>query len=187
MNYKRNKFKECNDSSSQTWALAKNYMDWTSAGPPSRIEIEKNGALFLVTKAADIAKIMNEYFISKVQTIVMGLKDVPNNLSGCKKLMLGKKVSMSLQYVSVKKVRHLVSSLKNKKSTSVDQLDNFAVKIAADYLAKPLHHVITLSIMQEKFPTCWKYAKVIPLHKKNSPIKKENYRPVAILSSLSKF
>ena len=116
----------------------------------------------------------------------MGLKAVPNNLSGCKKLMLGKKVAMSLQYVSVKKVRHLVTSLKNKKSTSVDQLDNFAVKIAADYLAKPLHHVITLSIMQEKFPTCWKYTKVIPLHKKNSPIKKENYRPVAILSPFSK-
>ena len=129
---------------------------------------------------------MNEYFISKVQTIVLGLKAVPMNLRRCKKLKLGKKVSMSLQYVSVKKVRHLGTSLKNKKSTSVDQLDNFAVKIAADYLAKPLHHVITLSIMQEKFPTCWKYTKVIPLHKKNSPIKKENYRPVAILSPFSK-
>ena len=60
------------------------------------------------------------------------------------------------------------------------------MKIAADYLAKPLHHVVTLSIMQEKFRTCWKYTKVIPLHKKNSPIKKENYRPVAILSPFSK-
>jgi hypothetical protein len=60
------------------------------------------------------------------------------------------------------------------------------VKIAADYLAGPLHHVISLSIMQQKFPSCWKLTKIVPLHKKDSTLKPENYRPVAILSPLSK-
>ena len=40
--------------------------------------------------------------------------------------------------------------------------------------------------MQCRFPTAWKYAKVIPLHKKEDPLQKKNYRPVAILSPLSK-
>ena len=68
----------------------------------------------------------------------------------------------------------------------MDQLDNYSVKLAAKFISGPLHHVITLSIMQSKFPSIWKYTKLVPLHKKLSQLKKENYRPVAILSPLSK-
>ena len=40
--------------------------------------------------------------------------------------------------------------------------------------------------MQERFPTQWKFSKIIPLHKKNDTLSVENYRPVSILSPLSK-
>ena len=40
--------------------------------------------------------------------------------------------------------------------------------------------------MQEKFPEDWKLAKIIPLHKKDDTLDPQNYRPVAILSPLSK-
>ena len=40
--------------------------------------------------------------------------------------------------------------------------------------------------MQEKFPDDWKLAKVIPLHKKDDVLEPKNYRPVSILSPLSK-
>ena len=69
---------------------------------------------------------------------------------------------------------------------AIDELDNFSVKLAAEVIARPLHHIITLSIMQEKFPSSWKFAKVLPLHKKLSTLEMKNYRPVAILSPLSK-
>ena len=100
--------------------------------------------------------------------------------------MQDRDISISLKFVTVKKVRKLLGSLKNKTSSSVDQLDNYAVKLAADHIAGPLHHVIILSIMQQKFPSGWKYSKIVPLHKKESTLKRENYRPVAILSPLSK-
>ena len=80
----------------------------------------------------------------------------------------------------------LLKKLKNSKSTSLDELDNFCVKLAADIIDKPLHHIITLSLLSSRFPCCWKFSKVIPLHKKDSPLECENYRPVAILSPLSK-
>ena len=129
---------------------------------------------------------MNEYFIEKVRVIIKNLRKVPVDLSGCSKIMSGKRLSLSLNHVSVMKVQKMLSSLKNKTSSSVDELDNLSVKLAAKYIAGPLHHVITLSIMQQKFPSSWKFTKIVPLHKKNSPLKKENYRPVAILSPLSK-
>ena len=68
----------------------------------------------------------------------------------------------------------------------MDELDSYAVKLSADHIAEPLHHIITLSLMHRKFPAGWKYTKLIPLHKKLSQLEMSNYRPVAILSPLSK-
>ena len=84
------------------------------------------------------------------------------------------------------KVNKLLKNLKNSKSTSIDELDNFCVKMSADIIDKPLHHIITLSLMSSRFPSRWKYSKVIPLHKKDCKLECKNYRPVAILSPLSK-
>ena len=168
------------------WSLAKSFMNWRSPGPPSQLEVVIDKKLTLVTKAKDLAKVMNQFFISKVQNIVQGLKRLPVDLSGCMRVMRGKDSSLNLQFISIRRVRKLLGQLKNKKSISIDQLDNFAVKLAADFLAGPLHHVITLSVMQQKFPSCWKLTKIVPLHKKDSTLEPKNYRPVAILSPLSK-
>ena len=140
--FKRSKLNECHGSSDQVWKLAKKFINWTSTGAPSQLETEENGLIILVSKAADIARLMNEYFVGKIETIVKGLPDAGPNFEGCQKIMQGKNISMSLQYLTVAKVRRLLASLKNKKSTSVDQMDNFSVKVAADYLARPLHCIM---------------------------------------------
>ena len=161
-------------------------MDWTSPGPPTQLEVEENKKITLYTKARDLSRVMNEFFISKVQKILNGLRQVPEDLSGCRQIMGDRNLSLSLSFITVRKVRSILSSLKSTTSTAVDQLDNFAIKLAAPHLAGPLHHVITLSILQQKFPDTWKLTKIVPLHKKKSTLKKENYRPVAILSPLNK-
>ena len=161
-------------------------MNWESPGPPSQLEVEVEKKIILYTKACDLARIMNNFFITKVQNIVQGLRKLAPDLSGCYKIMDGMKLSLSMKFVTVQRIRKILGSLKNKKSTSIDQLDNYAVKLAADHIAGPLHHVITLSIMQEKFPRSWKLTKIVPLHKKGSQLSRENYRPVAILFPLSK-
>ena len=184
--FKKEKVKSCGGCSEKIWKVAKSFMNWTTTGAPSQLEISEYGKTQFVTKARDIANIMNNYFVHKVRNIVKNLKDVPPNFQGCEKIVDGKQLALSLRYIPVKKVKKLLKSLKNKSSISLDQLDNFAVKLAADYIAEPLHHVITLSLMQNKFPECWKWTKIVPLHKKGCTLKKENYRPVAILSPLSK-
>ena len=49
-----------------------------------------------------------------------------------------------------------------------------------------LTHIINLSIMQSKFPTVWKHAKVVSLLKKGDTLAPKNYRPVALLPVFSK-
>ena len=186
INFKKLKFTECCGSSSKSWNVAKRFMNWSSAGPPTQLEVLKDNKLTLCTKAADIAQSMNEFFVSKVQKILNSLKNVPVNLNGCKQIMEDRDISLSLSFVRVEKIKKYLRELKPKTSSSIDQLDNYSVRLVADFIAQPLHHVITLSILQGKFPSCWKLSKIIPLHKKQSQLKRENYRPVAILSPLSK-
>ena len=49
------------------------------------------------------------------------------------------------------------------------------------HLYKPLTRIINKSLISGHFPNNWKSAKVVPLHKKNSPKLLDNYRPVSLL------
>ena len=114
-------------------------MNWSSSGPPGQLEVTDSGRTQLVSKAKDIANVMNNFFVTKVQKILVSLNNLPPNFRGCWEIMNGKNISLSQRYISVKKVRDLLMSLKNKTSTSFDQLDNYAMVILADFIAEPLH------------------------------------------------
>ena len=180
--YKHGKVMENIESSEKTWRTAKQFMEWRQQGPPHQLQVGHK----LVTSARLIAQHINEFFIDKVLKIREGLGSAAPNFYSCLNIMEGKACKLSLGHVSIAKVVKLLKKLKNTKSTAVDDLDNFSVKISAEIIAQPLHHIITLSIMQCKFPTNWKFSKIVPLYKNGSLLESKNYRPVAILSPLGK-
>ena len=157
-------------------------MGWKHQGTPTQINIGNK----LVTSAKLIAQAMNEFFLNKVQTIRAGMQSVACNMYKVHGIMSNKRCKMKINHVTVSKVKKMLKSLSNSRSTGIDELDNFSVKLSAELIAQPVHHIITLSIMQSKFPNGWKYSKVLHLHKKEDILEKKNYRPVAILSPLSK-
>ena len=67
-----------------------------------------------------------------------------------------------------------------------DQINNKIVKHCQIELAKPMTYIINLSIKQGKVPLIYKIARIIPLYKKGAANKCDNYRPVSLLSALSK-
>ena len=180
--FKRSKAEENLEDPSSMWSTVKGFMGWKKAGSPS--QIEKDAVLY--TKAKEVAKYMNEFFVTKVTTIKEAFKNIPVNLDGCKKAMKGKKCRLGLGFVSVQKVRKILRNLKPSRSVGIDELDSYSIKVAAELIAEPIHHIVTLSIMQKRFPEAWKFAKVLPLHKKGCTLTRKNYRPVSILSPLSK-
>ena len=181
-NYKRDRIEQVAGDPSKLWCKSKEFMDWKSTGTPTQIEVNN----VLITSASKIAEVMNCFFIEKVSLIRRGMRTMANDFTSCFKVMENKTCKLSPRHVSVEKVRKLISSLSNSRSSATDELDNYSVKVAGPVIAKPLHHIVTLSLMQERFPTTWKFAKVLPLHKKLSVLERKNYRPVAILSPLSK-
>ena len=58
--------------------------------------------------------------------------------------------------------------------------------VSSSYLFYPLYKLINLSIANSVFPSSWKIADVIPIHKSGPCDNPNNYRPVQILPVLSK-
>ena len=181
--FKHRKIMEVAEDPKKSWQTAKGFMNWKEgAGSPSQLNIKGN----LEFKASVIASELNQFFIEKVKAIKEKIDFIPNSLQHCHQKMSGKYCKLWLNHVTVLKITKLIKNLKNSKSTGVDGLDSYSIRISAEIIAQPLYHIITLCLMQCKFPADWKYSKIIPLHKKDSQLEKENYRPVSILSPLSK-
>ena len=80
----------------------------------------------------------------------------------------------------------LLSSLKLGKATGLDNLPSKFLKVGAPHIANSMAHIINLTIRSGKIPSDLKQARVTPLFKKNDRTTPGNYRPVSILSILSK-
>ena len=65
-------------------------------------------------------------------------------------------------------------------------MGNFLIKTFAVGIAKSFSRFINISFSNGIFPFSWKLANVITIFKKDNRQSKENYRPVSLLSSLSK-
>ena len=83
-------------------------MEWKTTGTPKQLEIENS----LVTKAGQIARHMNNFFINKVRNIRSNLTRAAENLTVCENIMEGKECSLSLNHVTVEKVKKLLKELK---------------------------------------------------------------------------
>ena len=60
------------------------------------------------------------------------------------------------------------------------------LKDGAEALADKITYLINLSLRTKVVPDCTKRAKVIPLYKKKSKLEVGNYRPVSVLTTMSK-
>ena len=76
--------------------------------------------------------------------------------------------------------------MKNKQSAGHDDISNFILKGVISSIADPLAHIFNESISRGVFPEQLKIAKVIPLFKKGDKLDPSNYRPISLLSTLSK-
>ena len=77
--------------------------------------------------------------------------------------------------------------LNSKKSAGPDAIPPKIIKECFSVLTNTLTNLFNTSVNQTFFPSDLKYANVSPLFKKGDSANKENYRPISILPSISKF
>ena len=79
-----------------------------------------------------------------------------------------------------------LSAMQPHKATGHDNIPSKFLRDAASAIAPCITHIVNLSIAQGVVPQDFKLAKVTALHKKGSKLDPGNYRPVSIISSISK-
>ena len=88
--------------------------------------------------------------------------------------------------MSENQILKYLNNLSVNKSTGLDGIPCKFVRDSATIITCPLTHIINLSLIQGVVPDDLKSARVVPLFKKNDKCDVGNYRPVSILSIISK-
>ncbi len=83
-------------------------------------------------------------------------------------------------------VKRIILNLKNTKSESLDTIPTKIVKSSSEILSRHLTTIFNFSLRCGVFPDMLKSAKIRPIHKAESRKLLTNYRPISILSPISK-
>ena len=94
--------------------------------------------------------------------------------------------SMVLHPTNEHEISKILRQMKNKKSTGYDGISNEILKCCSPVVEHYLAKVINKCFNEEIIPDCLKKTKVLPLHKKGDKSNPGNYRPISLLSPLSK-
>ena len=97
-----------------------------------------------------------------------------------------KREDFYLRHVSEEFVFKELSQLNSYKSTGLDEIPARFLKEGASFLKIPVTFLLNMSISENCVPDALKIARIKPLYKKNSNLDVGNYRPVSILSVVSK-
>ena len=76
--------------------------------------------------------------------------------------------------------------MKTNKASGPNSIPTNNLKLLKKEFSKPLSGMINMSFNQGVFPNILKIANVIPTHKKDDKLNSNNYRPISLLSNISK-
>ena len=79
-----------------------------------------------------------------------------------------------------------LSTLDVSKATGLDGIEPKLLKLSPGLITKSITYIVNNCVRSGKSPTSWKLAKVNPLYKGGAKDDINNYRPIAILPTLSK-
>ena len=90
-------------------------------------------------------------------------------------------------FITVTELQEILACCNTKKSFGVDQIPNVVLKHLPDEIIVDLSTIFNNLLNNRSFPSCWKTARIFPILKKAKDSKNaRNYRPISLLSNLSK-
>ena len=79
-----------------------------------------------------------------------------------------------------------IRSLDSTKATGLDEITPRIIKLSSDVLVHPLLKIINISIINGNFPDTLKLGKILPIFNGGDKTDSSNYRPISVLSVISK-
>ena len=88
--------------------------------------------------------------------------------------------------VTQSQVKKILQQLDTKKATGPDDVSPQILKRCASEICAPLTSVFSACLQENTWPSVWKEARVVPVHKRSSRSDPKNYRPISLLSVVGK-
>ncbi len=183
--YYENQFQQHKSNLKKTWKLLKEAVNQNS------IKTTEIGSLIIngeeITNPKLMAENLNNFFINAASDVVnaipptVPLNEQPPDGYGDAPLL-----SFTDSPVTHSEILTAIASLQSKKSTDFTGLSTFFIKQFSYEIAKPLQHIINLSLSNSIVPSQMKIAKIVPIHKSGPRTSMDNYRPISLLSCFSK-
>lgn len=174
------------DNPSKTWKVIKSAISGpTDANPmcPLVNETMKSQSTTIEDAKSIASNTLNQYFSQVGSTLA---SKFPN---GSPHLDPGNVTGKTKFNIPLMKEGDLEKVLHGMRGGSAPGQDGISLKIIKNFistLARPLLHIFNLSITSGIFPDAFKLAKVIPLYKGGGEGEPGNYRPISMLSVISK-
>ena len=157
------------DTCSKTyWSLINTVLN--KAKVPLIPPILENG--IFITEFTEKAQLFNDYFILQCTTIGAD-SEIPGDSP----------VNVPLRndfIISEDRILNIIRSLNPNKAHGWDDISVRMIKLSDAALVIPLKIIFTNCLRSGLFPQVWKYANVVPVHKKNEKNLKGNYRPISL-------
>ena len=115
-----------------------------------------------------------EYFNSSSHE---SISEIKNNSFNC---------SFNFHPIDVGVMVKTLGALDHRKATGCDRIPAKVLSQSRLVISQPLTNIFNSCILYNTFPDLCKLAEIRPIYKKSDPLDKKNYRPVSILTSLSK-
>ena len=168
---------------------------WQLLKSITKVKADKNISLTVdgedLSEPSDVAECFNNYFVNSINDLVNEIdadkiftssSTSPNNYSA------DEGEEYDLPIITQDFVVQTIRNLSCKKATGQDELSAKLLKylVNVPIVLSSLVHILNLSIIEGIYPSDWKIARVQPIPKSGNMQCVQNYRPIAILSVLSK-
>lgn len=171
-NLNHRKVLNSNNKSKTLWKIFNSVTNKTKKGENIRLKTDK-GAITKLPK--DVANLfLNQFSLPN------------NNTSRTLPVNCHNYPSLFLRPVDGMEVFRIIMGFSNKFSSGLDEVPMLVLKRAAEMVASPLAEVFNSCFVEGVFPPILKRAKLVPVYKKGDRFSAGNYRPIALLPSVSK-
>ncbi|PNF19496.1 hypothetical protein B7P43_G02324, partial [Cryptotermes secundus] len=135
-----------------------------------------------------IAEEFNKYFVSVVKNN-RSANDTSNQENPISYLSRARNQPfppITLNCVSSKEIEDIIKSLKTKNSYGYDGISTKILKVSSPYISSPLTYLCNRMLTTGNFPLRLKFSEIKPIYKKGDKNDTSNYRPISLLTSISK-
>lgn len=182
-NYYHNCFERFKNDLQKTWKTIKDILSSSKCKSkfPEYFIINNSK----VHEKETIAEEFNNFFVNTGPTLASNIR-TPAHKSYKDYISNTYTQSFCFKTITSNTLSNIINKLHSKSSTGFDKISTILLKKIAPELIEILTIIINQTLTSGIFPSKLKIAKVVPLFKKDDPCILNNYRPISILSAISK-